>query len=167
MISHHSYGEMLAKVITHWGHDSIRGSSSKGALPAIKEMLRALKRQELAVITPDGPRGPRMRAQDGVVRIAAMSGVPVFPVSYSTSRGRLLESWDRFFVAKPFSKGVIIWGDPIHVPRLDKNGAYETARQKIEDSLILITHTADEICQQTKVEPEDISAPPKSRKKTG
>jgi len=167
MISHHSDGEMLAKVIMHWGHDSIRGSSSKGALPAIKEMLRALKRQELAVITPDGPRGPRMRAQDGVVRIAAMSGVPVFPVSYSTSRGRLLESWDRFFVAKPFSKGVVIWGDPIHVPRLDENGAYETARQEIEDSLTFITHNADEICQQTKVEPEDISAPPKSRKKTG
>lgn len=167
LISHHSDGEMIAKTIKHWGQKSIRGSSSNGALAAIKEMLRAIKQQEVVAITPDGPRGPRMRAQEGVVRIAAMSGVPVFPTSYSTTRGRLLNSWDRFFVAKPFSKGVIIWGDPIEVPRQDKNGAYETARQKIEDSLTILTHTADEICQQIRVEPEDISAPPKSRKKTG
>ncbi|MBL4906892.1 MAG: DUF374 domain-containing protein, partial [Sneathiella sp.] len=80
LISHHGDGELLARIIRHWGQNSVRGSSSKGAVPAIKEMLRAVKRNEIVVITPDGPRGPRMRVQDGVMRIAAISGVPVFPV---------------------------------------------------------------------------------------
>lgn len=158
LISHHSDGEMLSRTIKHWGQDSIRGSSSKGAAPAIKEMLKAIKRQEVVVITPDGPRGPRMRVQDGVVRIAAMSGVPVFPVSYSTTRGRILRSWDRFFVPKPFSRGVLIWGDPIMVQRRDENGEYENAKAKIEDCLTKITHDADSLCGQTIVLPDDVPA---------
>ncbi len=165
LISHHSDGELIAKTIKHWGLDSIRGSSSKGALPAIKDMLRSIRREEVAVITPDGPRGPRMRAQDGVARIAAMSGVPVFPVSYSTTRGKVLKSWDRFFLAKPFSKGVVIWGDPIVVPRQDKIGAYEKGLKEIEDSLTSITQTADNLCNQPQIEPEEIASPVKSETK--
>ncbi len=165
LISHHADGELIARTIKHWGQNSIRGSSSKGALPAIKEMLRAIKRNEVAVITPDGPRGPRMRVQDGVMRIAAMSGVPVFPVTYSTTRGKFLNSWDRFFVAKPFSRGVVVWGDPVMVPRHDENGSYDLARKMIEDSLTKITQKADNLCNQPRVEPEDASTPPKSRKK--
>jgi len=156
LISHHRDGEIIARTIKHWGQDSIRGSSSKGAMPAIKEMLKAIKRNEVAVITPDGPRGPRMRVQDGVVRIAAMAGVPVFPVSYSTTRGRLLGSWDRFFLPKPFSRGVVIWGDPIEVPRRDDEGQYALAKSKIEDSLTKITQEADSLCGQKVVLPEDV-----------
>ncbi|MEH6404504.1 MAG: lysophospholipid acyltransferase family protein [Sneathiella sp.] len=158
LISHHGDGEIIARTIKHWGQESIRGSSSKGAMPAIKEMLKAIKRDEVAVITPDGPRGPRMRVQDGVVRIAAMSGVPIFPVSYSTTRGRLLKSWDRFFVPKPFSRGVVIWGDPIVVPRRDDNGQYTAAKTMIEDSLTKITQDADTLCGQVIVLPEDVPA---------
>jgi hypothetical protein len=154
MISHHGDGEIIARTIKHWGLDSIRGSATKGAAAAIKQMLKALKRGEVAVITPDGPRGPRMRAQDGVVRLAALSGMPVFPVSFSTARGKILGSWDRFLVAAPFSRGVITWGDAIHVPRQDDGGAFETARMDIEGSLIAITQAADAACGRETVEPE-------------
>ncbi|PHQ67344.1 MAG: hypothetical protein COB93_11175, partial [Sneathiella sp.] len=59
MISHHGDGEIIARTIKHWGQDSIRGSATKGASAAIKQMMKAIKRGEIAVITPDGPRGPR------------------------------------------------------------------------------------------------------------
>jgi len=165
MISHHGDGEIIARTIKHWGQESIRGSATKGAQAAIKQMLKALKRGEVAVITPDGPRGPRMRAQEGVVRLAAMSALPVFPVSYSTTRGKLLGSWDRFFVAAPFSRGVVTWGDAIHVPRRDEDGAFERARLQIEDSLTTITRTADDTCGRETVEPESRDKVVKPHKK--
>ncbi|WP_169544774.1 lysophospholipid acyltransferase family protein [Sneathiella aquimaris] len=157
LISHHADGEIISRAIGHWGQKSIRGSTSKGALPAIKDMLRVLKDREIAVITPDGPRGPRMRVQDGVIRMAAMSGVPVIPVSFSSTRGKCLSSWDRFFVAKPFGKGVVLWGDPIHVPRKNEDGAYDNAKKEIENQLTELTQQADTLCGQVPVEPDDCS----------
>ena len=166
MISHHGDGEIIARTIKHWGQDSIRGSATKGASAAIKQMMKAIKRGEIAVITPDGPRGPRMRVQDGVVRLAALSGVPVFAVSYSTTRGKLLGSWDRFFVAAPFSRGVVAWGDAIEVPRRDDNGAFDNARLAIEDSLTSITQSADALCNRETVQPESRDKPIKPHKRS-
>lgn len=165
MISLHGDGEIIARTISHWGQDSVRGSATKGAQAAIKQMLKALKRGEVAVITPDGPRGPRMRAQDGVVRLAAMSGMPVFPVSYSAARGKVLGSWDRFFVAAPFNRGVVTWGEAIHVPRRDEDGTYEAARLQIEQSLTAITAEADRLCGRETVAPEARDKPVKPHKK--
>ena len=165
MISHHGDGEIIARTIKHWGQDSIRGSASKGAAAAIKQMLKVLKKGDVAVITPDGPRGPRMRAQEGVVRLAAMAGVPVYPVSYSTTRGKILGSWDRFFLAAPFSRGVVIWGDGVEVSRQDENGAFMKARDAIESSLTQITQTADAICNRETVEPEARDKPVKPHRK--
>lgn len=165
MISHHGDGEIIARTIKHWGQDSIRGSATRGASAAIKQMMKAIKRNEVAVITPDGPRGPRMRAQDGVVRLAAMSGVPIFAVSYSTTRGKILGSWDRFLVAAPFSRGVVTWGDAIKVSRRDADGAFDKARQTVEDSLISITQAADELCHRETVQPESRDKAVKPHKK--
>ena len=128
-------------------------------------MLKVLKKGDVAVITPDGPRGPRMRAQEGVVRLAAMSGVPVYPVSYSTTRGKVLGSWDRFFLAAPFSRGIVIWGDGIEVPRQDENNAFVIARDAIESSLTEITQRADAICNRDTVEPEARDKPVKPHRK--
>jgi len=153
LISHHGDGEIIARAVKYWGLDSVRGSSSKGAVPAIKEMLRGIKKGELALITPDGPRGPRMNTQDGVVRVAAMSGVPVIPVSYSTTRAKYLGSWDRFVLAKPFGRGVFVWGDPIMVPRKDVNDAHLLAKKQIEESLIKVTQQSDALCGHEPIEP--------------
>lgn len=165
MVSHHGDGELIARTVQHLGIKNVRGSSSKGGAPAIKAMLKVLKRKEIAVITPDGPRGPRMRSQDGVVGIAAMSGVPVIPVSFSTTRIRFLKSWDRFALAKPFAKGAVVWGDPIQVTRRDENGSHTRARQQIEDSLIEVTQESDRLCGHIPVEPEVPALPITENKK--
>lgn len=152
LISRHRDGGLIADTIGWFGLGTVRGSSAKpgrerdkGATAALMEMLRRLKSGEYVGITPDGPRGPRMRASDGVAAVARLSGVPVVACAYATRRRRLLSSWDRFAVALPFTKGVFVWGDPVAVPAGAKGEALDAARLAIETELNRVTREADRL----------------------
>ena len=153
LISMHRDGRLLADTVGHLGMKTIAGSSSKGGATALRAMVKTLKEGNYIGITPDGPRGPRMRASDGIVSVARLAGVPILPVTYATSRRRILSSWDRFLIALPFGRGVFIWGDPIGVPREASESDLVDIRQSIENQLILISNQADEKCDQTSIEP--------------
>ena len=56
----------------------------------------------------------------------------------------------------PFSRGVIVWGEPIFVARDAEGAALETARLAVEAGLNAVTNQADEIMGVTPVEPEDV-----------
>jgi lysophospholipid acyltransferase (LPLAT)-like uncharacterized protein len=150
LISTHRDGELIAETIRHFGLGSVRGSSRRDGAAALRAMLKALKAGECVGITPDGPRGPRMRASEGVVGIAKLAGVPVLPAAFGTSRRRLLGSWDRFALALPFSRGVIVWGEPIAVDRREDSAS---AVRRIELALNGVTAEADRLVGQTPVEP--------------
>ena len=153
LISQHRDGELIADTIAHLGIKSVRGSSSRDGAQALRTMVKALKSGESVGITPDGPRGPRMRATDGVISVARLAGVPIFPATVATSRRRVLGSWDRFLVALPFCRGVYIWGDPVDVPRDASESDLGDIRQLIEDQLTVISNRADEMCGQSPIAP--------------
>jgi lysophospholipid acyltransferase (LPLAT)-like uncharacterized protein len=153
LVSDHQDGRLIARTIAHFGIDSLAGSSSRGGAMALRGMAQALARGASVVVTPDGPRGPRMRAAAGIAMVAKLSGMPVVPATYSTSRGRTLSSWDRFLLALPFGRGVFICGDPIHVARDADAAALESARQAIETQLNRVTLEADRLCGRKPVEP--------------
>lgn len=153
LISQHRDGKLVSQVVENFGIQTIAGSSSKGGAAALKRMMNALKAGDCVGITPDGPRGPRMRASDGVIAIARLSGVPVVPAAYSVTRRRVLGSWDRFVLAKPFGRGVFVWGEPISVPRDADDLAQEECRQQIEDALSGVTREADELTGHEAIEP--------------
>jgi hypothetical protein len=93
-----------------------------------------------------------VRAGGGIVGIARLSGAPIIPVTYSTNRKRILSTWDRFLVAWPFARGVLVWGDPIHVRRDADDEALESARRQVEDTLNAITEEAERLCGGEAVE---------------
>ena len=160
LISHHRDGELISRSVAHFGLESIRGSSSKGGASAMRAMLRGLRGGDYVAITPDGPRGPRMRASDGIVKLAARSGVPVIPASYSADSAKALGSWDRFLLGVPFTRGVFMWGEPIDFPRdLDADGV-EQGRLLVERRLNELTAEADRLCGRAGVEPADQPAEP-------
>jgi len=143
LISQHRDGQLIARTVSHFGINTVAGSTSRGGGAALRSMLKALKAGQCVGITPDGPRGPRMRASAGIVAVARLSGCPVLPATWSANRRRLLGSWDRFAVALPFARGELVWGEPIHVPADADAAALEAARQRIEDSLNALTAAAD------------------------
>lgn len=157
MISHHRDGALISKTIGHLGVSTVTANNKKGGLAALRQLSRKLDRGEWVGITPDGPRGPRMRAKSGAVKLAQLSGKPLVPVSIGMSRRRILGSWDRFLLAWPFSRGYILIGEPIRVARDADEAGLEIARKALEDSLNALTVEADRRSGQTPVEPEPLA----------
>jgi lysophospholipid acyltransferase (LPLAT)-like uncharacterized protein len=158
LISANRDGRIIADAIRHFGLDTITGSKSKGGTAALRAMLRALGAGQNIGVTPDGPRGPAMRATPGIIAAARMTGAPILPLSYATTKRRVLGSWDRFHVALPFSSGVFIWGEPLTVPRDADAAAQEAARLELETRLNAITAEADRRCGRIPVEPAPLVA---------
>jgi lysophospholipid acyltransferase (LPLAT)-like uncharacterized protein len=97
-----------------------------------------------------------MRASDGVVQVARLTGVPVIPCSFSVVRRRVLGSWDRFVVALPFSSGVFVWGQPIRVPAGASEAEMEGYRSAVEQSLNAISERADQMTGHTPIVPAEV-----------
>lgn len=116
LISQSADGEYIARVAAGWGFVPIRGSTSRGGGGALKEVVRRLRAGQSVAMTPDGPRGPRQKAQVGVIVAAQQAGVPVMPVAAGCSRAWWPGSWDRMCVPKPFSRVRMVYGEPLRVP---------------------------------------------------
>jgi len=153
LISQHRDGQLIARSVAHFGIHWLAGSTTRGGSQALRAMLKALKAGECVGITPDGPKGPRMRASAGIVNVARLSGCPIIPATFAASRRSVLGSWDRFVVAKPFAKGVFVWGRPITVPRDADEAVLEACRLAVEDELNAITRAADQRMAMPLIEP--------------
>jgi lysophospholipid acyltransferase (LPLAT)-like uncharacterized protein len=127
LISRSKDGEFIAQTMERLGFGSIRGSSkkksdankNKSGEQAFREMVRRLQSGKAVAVTPDGPRGPALEMQKGVAALARITGAPVLMVGMAVDPCRRLNSWDRTIVPLPFSRGAMVWGDPVHAGRED------------------------------------------------
>ncbi len=140
LISEHRDGKLISQVISHFGQDTVVGSSSKGGSEAVRNIVRLLKNGDNVSITPDGPRGPNQIAEMGIVTIAKLSRKMVLPVTFSASKHKRLKSWDRFMVAKPFGSIVFCIGAPIVIEQAD-----EAARLAVETAMNALVEHADRL----------------------
>jgi len=146
LISAHGDGQLIAKTVAHYGVFTIKGSTSKGGTQALRAILKTLHDGGFVGITPDGPRGPRFSVSDGTYTIAKLSGVDILPLSYSTSRRKVLGSWDRFVLALPFSKGVLAWGEPITFTEWQAADAKEKFQSLLQERLTALSDYSDTEC---------------------
>ncbi|MBI5164594.1 MAG: lysophospholipid acyltransferase family protein [Magnetospirillum sp.] len=153
LISQHRDGQLIARTVAHHGISTVAGSSTRGGAQALRAMLKALREGRSVGITPDGPKGPRMRATAGVVNIARLSGCPVIPATCAFSHRKVLRSWDRFVVPLPFSRGVIAFGAPIFVPKDTGDVGTETYRLLVEETMNRQVDEADRMVGVVPVPP--------------
>lgn len=162
LISKHRDGAIIADAVAHLGLGTVRGSSSKdsdkGGARALRAMVKAVKAGQSIGITPDGPSGPFMRASEGVCATARLAGVPILPATYAARRRKVMKSWDRFIIALPFTRGVIIWGEPIHVDSKASSEDLDLVRARLEQAMIDLTREADLIVGAEPVLPPDETA---------
>ncbi len=166
MISNNRDGDLISAVVRRFGVISIRGSTydrikqvNKGGVEALKAaQQKIIDRHAIIAITPDGPRGPRMRALPGVSGISAITQCAVVPVAFSTRRGRVMKSWDRFLLPWPLGRGVIIYGKPLAPPSSTDDTAIAEHAREVEERINDITHQADDLCGRARVLPDPATA---------
>ncbi|MCD6259983.1 MAG: lysophospholipid acyltransferase family protein [Helicobacteraceae bacterium] len=102
VISEHFDGNLIAKTLSFFRFESIRGSSTRGGARVLIEGIKSLKNGYDLGITPDGPKGPRHEVADGIVVMAQKANVKVVLIEIKPTRYWQLNSWDKFVIPKPF-----------------------------------------------------------------
>lgn len=109
LISRHRDGELIARIISRFGHRAVRGSSTRGGALALRELIRLGRSGVDLVVTPDGPKGPRQIAKLGVVQLAKATGLPIVPLAFSCSKKKSsragIASWSRTRSREGSSRG--------------------------------------------------------------
>ncbi|MDX8412822.1 MAG: lysophospholipid acyltransferase family protein [Mariprofundales bacterium] len=115
LISEHRDGAFIADTMHLLHIKTVRGSTTRGGARALLKMIRAARKGGDIGITPDGPKGPREVVQAGTVQLAMKAQIPLRAVCYASDRQWRVKSWDRFYIPKPFSRGVVVYGDPLTI----------------------------------------------------
>lgn len=166
LISMSPDGEFVTRAAEMLNFRVVRGSSgkahkNKGGAAAFREMLEHVQNGGCMAITPDGPRGPRMRASIGAIKLAKMANAPILLYAWSTSRRIVFKSWDRFVLPLPFGKGFMLWSGLIRVPPNAGPDELLAAREQLERDLIALTQEADRMAGVAVIEP---AAPDEKRR---
>ncbi len=132
-------GGLVAGIIELFGVVPVRGSSSRRAAQALREMVALAERGYDLAITPDGPRGPKYTLPEGVIATAQLSGLTIVPVAYHLNWKICLKTWDRFQIPLPFARCEITTGPMVRVPGSISAAEREALRQQVEASLRAIT----------------------------
>lgn len=149
LISSHRDGEIIAKAVHAFRMRSVRGSSSRDGARALLQMLQEVGDDWGLVLTPDGPRGPRHSTAPGTIYIAAAGRRSIVATGFAARSYWRLGSWDRMEIPKPFTRVVVVYREPVPVPRevmrdealmeqwLDRlaqeiHAAHDEARQHLE-----------------------------------
>lgn len=138
MTSRNRDGEYIARVIQRFGYGAARGSSSRGSHQATVECLRAMKSGRDLGLTIDGPRGPRYVAKPGAAYLAKKSGNPVVPFNIAVEKKWVMRSWDHFQIPMPFSRAIVLVGNPIYVDA-------DTTREQMQIIEAHIQRSLDEL----------------------
>lgn len=86
LISRHRDGEIIARIIARFGFHTVRGSSTRGGVQALRELIRIGRQGHDLCVTPDGPKGPAQVAKAGAIELAKATGLPIVPVTFSCSK---------------------------------------------------------------------------------
>ena len=116
LASGHSDGRFGALVGNFFQLNNIQTNGKKKSL-SLRRIFKLLKSKEYIGITPDGPRGPKEKVSEGIIKIARNTNIPIIPVGFWSSRNFTLKSWDSFLITLPFSKCHFVWGEAIKIPK--------------------------------------------------
>ena len=141
LISRHRDGEMNAIAAEWLGVETIRGSGNlgscfvgKGGVSSFHEMLRALDQGYNLALTADVPKVARV-AGLGIIKLASVSGRPIYPLAVASRRRIELDTWDRTAINLPFTRAAGVVGEPVRVSAKADGAMLEEARCALQASL--------------------------------
>jgi hypothetical protein len=135
LVSASEDGEYIARLAHHLNFLTVRGSSNRRGMRALRELISCLEEGTHVGIVADGSQGPARQAQAGAVLLASKTGSPILPIAWSASRSFIFDSWDRTAIPKPFSRIDFFYGKVIWVPAGIDSGGLEDYRYQFQEQL--------------------------------
>ena len=136
LISASRDGDLIARFIEWSGYGTIRGSSSRKGVIALRQLVETLAAGSNVLVTPDGPRGPVYQVSQGIIFLAQKTGAPIVPIHMEYSSAWRLKSWDRFAVPRPFAKLRAILGAPLQVGPLAAPEEFEREQVRLREAMM-------------------------------
>lgn len=115
------------------GFRTIRGSTTRGAMQSLREVVTELKQDSYVAFTPDGPKGPSEVAQIGASAAARLGNAPLVAVATASNKNWRLKTWDKFIIPKPFAKVEIRQSEPIIPGRRSVEEISEDLQKALEE----------------------------------
>lgn len=143
LISPSMDGEIIVGLVKSWGAEAIRGSSTRTGAKALRDMYNTIMQDKISpVTTSDGPTGPIHVFKPGAVMLAQLTQAPMLPMAYAASRFWELKSWDKFIIPKPFSKIVIVVGEPHYIEKNLSAQELGAERNRMENDMMTCINEA-------------------------
>jgi lysophospholipid acyltransferase (LPLAT)-like uncharacterized protein len=128
-------GEIQDHIFRRFGYRTIRGSSGRGGVRAALQLAKKISEGGVLAFTPDGPRGPTHKVQQGTIFLAQRSGRPIIPLGISARPRKLLPTWDSYMIPYPFARGAFVVGEPIFVPSDLDDAGKERVAEQLEEAI--------------------------------
>ncbi|OGS17687.1 MAG: hypothetical protein A3J83_08940 [Elusimicrobia bacterium RIFOXYA2_FULL_40_6] len=136
-------GELQTNIIKKLGYRPVRGSHNKrGAIEGTLDMIKLAKEGNDIAFAVDGPKGPVYKAKEGVLFIAKKIGYPIIPITSSAKNKKIFDNWDKYLLPMPFSRCVVVHGNPI---RIGEGDNLEAKAFELETELNRISQEADRL----------------------
>jgi lysophospholipid acyltransferase (LPLAT)-like uncharacterized protein len=143
LVSRHGDGEIISQIVSRFGIGSVRGSSTRGGVRALRQLITETHSSHI-LMTPDGPVGPRYRLKGGTVALAALTGRPIYWISFGVDRAWIFNSWDRFILPKPFARLRFRAAGPITIAKGASEDVIATATAELQTEMQDQTALLDE-----------------------
>lgn len=137
-------GELVTRLVAGWGVETVRGSATRGGREALRGIFKAITQKGSSpLVVPDGPQGPLYGFKAGAAVLAQMSGAPILPMGFAASSSWRLKSWDKLIVPRPFSRVVVVVGEPQYLAKDLAGEVFEQERLRLEALLAELTSRAE------------------------
>ena len=146
LASSHSDGRFGSIVGKYFNLNNIQ-TSKKNKNISLKIIFKLLKDNNYIGITPDGPRGHKEIASEGIIKIAKTSKIPIIPIGFWSSKNFKLKSWDSFLITLPFSKCSFVWNDPLEIPNNIQENQIQYYQKLLQEKINQSVKEAQNNCQ--------------------
>jgi len=135
--------QLTLAALHHLGYQVVDAARFSSESRGVIRFLQFLERGTGGVIAADGPGGPVFHAKPGAAFVAKKTGVALIPVGAAMRHTIALDSWDRFEIPEPFTKGALVIGAPLEVPDDVDDTGLENLSHQLEAELNDLTARAE------------------------
>jgi len=151
MASRSRDGEVMKWVLKFLGFQVVRGSSSKGGAGGLKGLIDCVEKTNChSSLAVDGPRGPIYEVKPGILALAQKTGRPIVPTAGAAQwRFVFPKAWNQCYFPLPFSRCVVIYGEPISVSSFATETELDALKELLRERLIELKGQAEEKFNRT------------------